>query len=73
MISACGISHMMELVLIDYIESGRAADNARFASAGGDRAVFLWDVITGRVLRRFQGHFQVRGFLVTMYRVWLCD
>lgn len=30
-----------------------SADNARFASAGGDRAVFLWDVATAQTLRRF--------------------
>ncbi|KAI9828408.1 MAG: hypothetical protein M1832_002836 [Thelocarpon impressellum] len=33
-----------------------AADNARFASVGGDRAVFVWDVATARTLRRFNGH-----------------
>jgi mitogen-activated protein kinase organizer 1 len=32
-----------------------AADNARFASAGGDRAVFLWAVATAQTLRRFGG------------------
>ncbi|KAI1468533.1 WD40 repeat-like protein [Daldinia caldariorum] len=32
-----------------------AADNARFASSGGDRAVFLWDVATAQTLRRFGG------------------
>jgi mitogen-activated protein kinase organizer 1 len=32
-----------------------AADNARFASAGGDRVVFLWDVATAQTLRRFAG------------------
>ncbi|PSR94286.1 WD domain-containing protein [Coniella lustricola] len=30
-----------------------AADNARFASAGGDRTVFLWDVATAQTIRRF--------------------
>ena len=33
-----------------------SADNARFASVGGDRQVFLWDVATGRTLRRWGGH-----------------
>jgi mitogen-activated protein kinase organizer 1 len=33
-----------------------AGDNARFASAGGDRAVFLWDVATAQTLRRFSGN-----------------
>ncbi|KAI9818367.1 MAG: hypothetical protein M1826_001389 [Phylliscum demangeonii] len=32
-------------------------DNARFASVGGDKQVFLWDVATARTLRRFAGHF----------------
>lgn len=32
-------------------------DNARFASVGGDKQVFLWDVATGRTLRRWGGHF----------------
>lgn len=31
-------------------------DNARFASCGGDKAAFLWDVSSARVLRRFGGH-----------------
>lgn len=35
-----------------------APDNSRFVSAGGDRAAFLWDVATGRVVRRFAGHSQ---------------
>lgn len=37
-----------------------ASDNARFASAGGDRTVFLWDVATAQTVRRFshatEGH-----------------
>ena len=36
-----------------------AGDNQTFASAGGDRSVFLWDVSTAATLRRFggtQGH-----------------
>lgn len=33
-----------------------ASDNARFASAGGDRTVFLWDVATAQTLRRFSHH-----------------
>ncbi|KAK4565897.1 hypothetical protein LTR86_003746 [Recurvomyces mirabilis] len=33
-----------------------ADDNARFASVGGDKTVFLWDVATAQTLRRFQGH-----------------
>ena len=31
-------------------------DNARFASVGGDKPVFLWDVSTAQTLRRFTGH-----------------
>ena len=31
-------------------------DNASFASCGGDKTVFVWDVGSGRVLRRLVGH-----------------
>ncbi|CAI7670466.1 unnamed protein product [Penicillium pancosmium] len=33
-----------------------ASDNARFASVGGDRQVFLWDVEQGTTIRRWGGH-----------------
>ncbi|KAF2841314.1 WD40 repeat-like protein [Patellaria atrata CBS 101060] len=33
-----------------------SADNARFASGGGDKTVFLWDVAACRTLRRWSGH-----------------
>jgi mitogen-activated protein kinase organizer 1 len=33
-----------------------SADGSRFASAGGDRCAFVWDVATGAVLRRLYGH-----------------
>ena len=33
-----------------------AADNARFASGGGDRAVLAWDVAGASVVRRLEGH-----------------
>ena len=35
---------------------GSAHDNAKFASSGGDRSVFLWDVATGVTTRRIPGH-----------------
>ncbi|KAJ5512221.1 hypothetical protein N7463_001773 [Penicillium fimorum] len=33
-----------------------ASDNARFASVGGDRQVFLWDVEQGITTKRWSGH-----------------
>lgn len=33
-----------------------AQDNAKFASAGGDRSLFVWDVSTGATTRRLSGH-----------------
>lgn len=33
-----------------------ASDNSRFASVGGDRQVFLWDVEQGVTIRRWGGH-----------------
>lgn len=35
-----------------------SADNARFASSGGDRSVFLWDVSSAQTIRRFGGNQQ---------------
>ncbi|KAI0124272.1 WD repeat domain-containing protein [Xylariales sp. AK1849] len=35
-----------------------STDNARFASSGGDRSVFLWDVTTAQTLRRLGGNQQ---------------
>ena len=28
----------------------------RLASCGGDRQIFLWDVATGKTIRKFRGH-----------------
>ena len=28
----------------------------RFASCGGDRQIFLWDVASGRTIRKLAGH-----------------
>jgi mitogen-activated protein kinase organizer 1 len=33
-------------------------DNNRFASCGGDKSVFIWDVATGKVIKKYQGHDQ---------------
>lgn len=35
-----------------------SGDNARFASAGGDRSLFLWDVATAQTIRRLGGNQQ---------------
>eukprot|EP00967_Tisochrysis_lutea_P141729 scaffold260789_cov36-Tisochrysis_lutea.AAC.1 len=35
-----------------------AQDNASIASCGGDRSVLVWDVASGRILRRLSGHSQ---------------
>lgn len=33
-------------------------DNSKFASCGGDKVCFLYDIASGKVLRRFQAHTQ---------------
>lgn len=35
---------------------GSSHDNAQFASSGGDRSIFIWDVATGLTTRRLAGH-----------------
>ena len=34
----------------------RAQDNSKFASCGRDKDVFMWDVPTAQVIRKFEGH-----------------
>lgn len=34
----------------------RAHDNSKFASCGRDKDVFMWDVPTAKVIRKFEGH-----------------
>lgn len=31
-------------------------DNSNLCSGGGDKAVVLWDVASGQVVRKFRGH-----------------
>ena len=40
----------------------RSPDNGRLASCGADRAVILWDVGTGEILRRYTAHWEVNKF-----------
>ncbi|KAL1645776.1 Septin spn4 [Diplodia intermedia] len=40
----------------EVLDMAVADDNARLASVGGDKQVFLWDVATAATLRRFSGH-----------------
>jgi WD40 repeat protein len=36
----------------------RSTDNAKLASCGADKAVILWDVGTGSILRKFTSHWE---------------
>lgn len=50
-------SNLRASVRIDVcVYADSAHDNSRFASSGGDRQVFLWDVMTGQTIRRIPGH-----------------
>ena len=50
-------SHTLALrVLTGLRAPSRSHDNAKFASSGGDRSVFVWDVATGVTTRRLAGH-----------------
>ena len=46
-------SVLFRIVLTLYF---RSHDNAQFASCGGDRSVFVWDVATAVTTRRLAGH-----------------
>lgn len=45
-------AHSYEVLCIDV-----ASDNSKFSSGGPDRNVFVWDVTSGNVLRRFNAHY----------------
>jgi WD40 repeat protein len=47
----------------------RSYDNSQIASCGGDRQPFLWDVTTGRVIRKFKGHDHVSFFYLTQFSI----
>ena len=44
--------HVHEVLALDI-----SRDNSRFVSGGADKSVYVWDVATGGVVRRFGGHF----------------
>lgn len=52
----CNISALWVQCLISNFLVTRAHDNASFASSGGDRSVFVWDVAAGVTTRRLSGH-----------------
>ena len=41
----------------DVLDIAVTDDNSRFASCGGDKTVFYWDVVTAQTIKRFIGHF----------------
>ncbi|CCF53619.1 hypothetical protein NDA11_002608 [Ustilago hordei] len=43
--------HAHEVLALDICR-----DNSRFVSGGGDKSVYVWDVASGSVVRRFGGH-----------------
>lgn len=49
---------MFDLARYEVLDVAVMADNSQFASCGEDKAAFLWDVSTGAVVRRMQGHEQ---------------
>jgi WD40 repeat protein len=60
--SICSMAKpMASLCLLRQTVSKRLTDKvgclgARLVSGGGDRQVFVWDVATGRTIRKFRGH-----------------
>ncbi|KAG5979359.1 hypothetical protein E4U55_005249 [Claviceps digitariae] len=56
-------AHGYEVLSLDV-----ASDNEKFVSAGGDRAVFLWDVATAVTTRRFGGNVHGHGARINCVR-----
>ena len=49
-----------------------AKDNNKFASCGGDKSGYLWDVATGKMIRKYFGHEGVRHVRARAELVLLC-
>lgn len=44
------------------------SDNSKLSSCGGDRQLLYWDVSSGRIIRKFQGHdAEVWSLLATLH------
>lgn len=56
-VSLCGAvdREFFVVVCISYFQCF-AIFECRFVSCGGDKQVFLWDVMEGRAIRKFRGH-----------------
>lgn len=54
--SQCECIILTSQLLTHELHDIRSHDNAKFASSGGDRSVFVWDVTTGVTSRRLPGH-----------------
>ena len=50
------MGRLTKIRLVILIMMFRTQVNTHFASCGGDKSVFLWDVQAGAVVRRFSGH-----------------
>lgn len=40
----------------EVLDACGSSDNSQIASGGGDKMIFVWDVTTGKPLRKFRGH-----------------
>ncbi|RHY71642.1 hypothetical protein DYB30_000165 [Aphanomyces astaci] len=48
--------HMSSLHVVIPCVSTSENDNSKFVSCGRDKAVFQWDVASGKTIRKFEGH-----------------
>jgi WD40 repeat protein len=54
---------MVVVVDDDDDDDDRNYNNSQFASCGGEKMVFLWDVASAQVIRKFEGHFNVSALI----------
>jgi mitogen-activated protein kinase organizer 1 len=61
----CGEQEKNALLIKTYQGHGKevndvciTGDNNRFASCGGDKDVFVWDVATSQIIKKYRGHTQ---------------
>ena len=57
----------------EVLDAIAAYENDKIASCGADKTVVLWDVATGKCIRKFRGHLGVCGIICSTLLTLLCE
>lgn len=51
----------------EVLDAHSSGDNSQICSGGMDKSVILWDVASGKVLRKYRGHVGELHFMFSLY------